>query len=113
MQFEALSAIKENVRWESIHMLAHDIAVDGLIQLGILRGPKADILRAKTSLAFFPHGVGHYLGLETHDVGGNANLDDSNSYFQYLRLRGPIPAGAVVTVEPGVGSYSPCRIQDC
>lgn len=111
MQSQALKSIKEGVQWESLHMLAHEIAVDGLLELGILRGSKDDILKTGTSLAFFPHGLGHHLGLETHDVGGNARSDDGNKYFQYLRLRGSLPAGSVVTVEPGVSQLLPALTQ--
>ncbi|KAJ4316102.1 hypothetical protein N0V84_008031 [Fusarium piperis] len=102
MQMECIALIKAGVMWEDVHMLAHEIAVEGLLQLGILQGDKTDILNAQTSLAFFPHGLGHFLGLETHDVGGNPNFDDENKYFRYLRTRGALPAGSVVTVEPGI-----------
>lgn len=104
MQTECITIIKAGVRWEDVHMLAHEIAVEGLLELGIFQGAKADILNAQTSLAFFPHGLGHYLGLDTHDVGGNPNFEDENKYFRYLRTRGPLPAGSVVTVEPGVSA---------
>ena len=57
-------------------------------------------------VAFFPHGLGHYLGMDTHDTGGNPNYEDTDSMFRYLRVRGTLPAGAVITVEPGV-SQSP------
>ncbi|KAM0428510.1 hypothetical protein ACHAPT_006870 [Fusarium lateritium] len=102
MQMECIAMIKAGVMWEAVHLLAHEIAVEGLLQLDILKGTKADILSAQTSLAFFPHGLGHFLGLDTHDVGGNSNFDDENKYFRYLRTRGTLPAGSVVTVEPGI-----------
>lgn len=51
---------------------------------------------------FFPHGLGHYLGMDTHDTGGHANYEDPNPYFVYLRKRGPLPEGAVITNEPGI-----------
>ena len=64
-------------------------------------------MKARTSVAFFPHGLGHYLGMDTHDVGGNPNPEDEDKLFRYLRLRGRVPAGSVVTVEPGVSSSFP------
>ena len=94
--------IKEGANWDDIHLQAHKIAIDGLIELGILKGEADAILKAETSAAFFPHGLGHWLGLDTHDKGGNPNPKDPNSLFKYLRLRGVMPAGGVVTVEPGV-----------
>ncbi|UPK98790.1 hypothetical protein LCI18_009725 [Fusarium solani-melongenae] len=102
MQMECIAIIKAGVRWEDVHMLAHEIAIEGLLEVGILQGAKANILDTQTSLAFFPHGLGHFLGLDTHDVGGNPNFDDDNKYFRYLRTRGTLPTGSVVTVEPGI-----------
>ena len=40
--------------------------------------------------------------MDTHDTGGHANYEDPNPYFQYLRKRGPLPVGAVITNEPGI-----------
>ena len=100
--------LKEGVVWDDVHLKAHKIAIDGLLKLDILQGDKDDILRTRTSVAFFPHGLGHYLGMDTHDTGGHANYQDKDSMFRYLRVRGKLPAGAIITVEPGVSlSYQP------
>ena len=104
MQLECIAALKEGVLWDDVHLLAHKIAIDGLLELGILKGDKEEILKNRTSVAFFPHGLGHYLGMDTHDTGGNANYADKDSMFRYLRVRGTLPAGSVITVEPGVSS---------
>lgn len=48
-----------------------------------------------------------YLGMDTHDTGGHANYADKDTMFRYLRVRGPVPAGSVITVEPGVCFSSP------
>lgn len=97
--------LKEGVLWDDVHLLAHKIAIDGLLSLGILKGDKDEILKSRTSVAFFPHGLGHYLGMDTHDTGGNPNYADADSMFRYLRVRGTLPAGSVITVEPGVKSH--------
>lgn len=97
--------LKAGVLWDDIHLEAHKIAIEGLLKLGILRGDKEDILKSKTSVAFFPHGLGHYLGLDTHDTGGRANYNDTNPLFKYLRVRGRLPARSVITVEPGVSHH--------
>ncbi|KAF4511641.1 hypothetical protein G6O67_003420 [Ophiocordyceps sinensis] len=102
MQKDCIAMIKAGVLWDDVHLHAHRIAIDGLLSLGILKGDANEILEARTSAAFFPHGLGHYLGLDTHDVGGNPNRQDKDALFRYLRLRGRVPAGSVVTVEPGV-----------
>jgi Xaa-Pro dipeptidase len=102
MQLECIEMLKEGVRWDDVHLHAHDVAVEGLLALGLLKGDKQAIMESRTSVAFFPHGLGHYLGMDTHDTGGNANYSDSDSMFRYLRVRGHLPAGSVITVEPGV-----------
>lgn len=102
MQNECIAALKEGVLWDDVHLLAHKIAIDGLLQIGILQGDKDEILEARTSVAFFPHGLGHYLGMDTHDTGGNPNYADKDTMFRYLRVRGRLPAGSVITVEPGI-----------
>ena len=102
MQLECIAALREDVLWDDIHLLAHKIAIDGLLELGILKGDKDEILANRTSVAFFPHGLGHYLGMDTHDTGGNPNYADQDTMFRYLRVRGKLPAGSVVTVEPGI-----------
>lgn len=95
-------ACKAGSNWDHIHLLAHKTAIDGLLSIGILQGSKDDILAAQTSAAFFPHGLGHYLGMDTHDKGGNPDHNEKNLLFRYLRKRGTLPEGCVITVEPGV-----------
>ena len=117
MQDACFALLRAGVPWEAVHERAHRVAIRGLLRLGVFRhapahsaaSPTADaaaaeeaIFRARTSCAFFPHGLGHYLGLDVHDVGGNPNYADADPMFKYLRVRGQVPAGAVVTVEPGV-----------
>lgn len=102
MQTECINMLKEGVKWDDVHELAHRIAIDGLLELGILKGDKEEIFQSRASVAFFPHGLGHYLGMDTHDTGGDPNYNDKDSMFRYLRKRGTLPSAAVITVEPGV-----------
>jgi Xaa-Pro dipeptidase len=102
MQSVCINMLKEGVLWDDVHLKAHEIAIDGLLKLGILQGTKEDILKSRTSVAFFPHGLGHYLGMDTHDTGGHPDYEDKDSMFRYLRVRGKLPAGSIITVEPGV-----------
>lgn len=102
MQTVCTNMLKEGVVWDDVHLTAHEIAIEGLLSLGILKGNKEDILKHRTSVAFFPHGLGHYLGMDTHDTGGHPNYNDLDPMFKYLRVRGKLPAGAIITVEPGI-----------
>lgn len=70
MQTACISRLAPGVRFLDLHVLAHQIAIQGLMGLGILHnGDPEEVYRAGTSRAFFPHGLGHHLGLEVHDVG--------------------------------------------
>lgn len=103
MQSAALALLKPTVKWETLHTRAHEIATRGLLDLGILHnGTAEELMKERISVAFFPHGLGHYLGMDTHDTGGNPDYGDPDAMFRFLRIRGEIPEGAVVTVEPGV-----------
>lgn len=104
MQLDCIAMLKDGILWDDVHLQAHKIAIDGLLSLGILQGSPEDILKSRTSVAFLPHGLGHYLGMDTHDTGGHANYQDKDTMFRYLRVRGHLPAGSVITVEPGVCS---------
>ncbi|KAF2864510.1 hypothetical protein K470DRAFT_224632 [Piedraia hortae CBS 480.64] len=102
MQEAAARLIKGGVMWEECHMAAHTAAAEGLRSLGILNPSVEAIMKSKVTTRFFPHGLGHYVGMDTHDVGGNVPEKETDEFFKYLRIRGRVPAGAVVTNEPGV-----------
>ncbi|KAI1335683.1 peptidase M24, structural domain-containing protein [Xylariaceae sp. FL0016] len=102
MQRKCIAMLKADISWDEVHLLAHQVAIDGLLSLGILKGDRKEILEARTSAAFLPHGLGHYLGMDTHDTGGHPNYEDPDPLFRYLRVRRNLPAGSVITVEPGV-----------
>ncbi|KAL9109054.1 MAG: hypothetical protein Q9227_006294 [Pyrenula ochraceoflavens] len=102
MQQSCFGMLKAGVLWESVHEKAHRVAIKGLKAAGILVGDDNEIFEKRVSVAFFPHGLGHYLGMDTHDTGGKANYQDEDPMFRYLRVRGTVPAGSVITVEPGI-----------
>ncbi|KAK2750690.1 hypothetical protein FQN57_002763 [Myotisia sp. PD_48] len=101
MQTVCLGMIKAGVEWDDVHTVAHKTMIKGLLKIGILKGSPDEILEKGVSVAFYPHGLGHYLGMETHDVGGNPKADEKVPMFRYLRLRAKLPVNSVVTVEPG------------
>lgn len=70
MQLECIRRLKPGVAFRDLHVLAHAILIRGFLKLGIFNGPEEDIMKLGVSAAFFPHGLGHHLGLEVHDVIG-------------------------------------------
>ena len=102
MQSSCFRMLKADVLWEDVHMTAHRVAIKGLKAAGLLKGDDQELFDKRVSVAFFPHGLGHYLGMDTHDTGGKANYADPDMMFRYLRVRGKLPKNSVVTVEPGV-----------
>ena len=115
MQEECIKRIKKGVRFLDLHNLAHTIAIEGLLELGILRRGTVDEIRdSGASKVFFPHGLGHHVGLEVHDVSEKSimALYGAHEYSSILNpasclspctLSAPVlEEGMIVTVEPGI-----------
>ncbi|KAI9012547.1 peptidase M24, structural domain-containing protein [Phycomyces nitens] len=104
MQKACLASCKAGVAWEDIHQIAVEVACQGLLDLGILQGEKQQVLDSDVVAAFFPHGIGHMLGLDVHDVAGYPSGVEriDRPGYRYLRMRRVLAPGNVVTVEPGI-----------
>ncbi|GAM18077.1 hypothetical protein SAMD00019534_012520 [Acytostelium subglobosum LB1] len=96
-----LAAMKPGVDWVDMHKLAERRILSGLLQGGILTGGTLDeLVENKIGSIFFPHGLGHFLGLNTHDVGGFAG-PDAKPKINSLRTTRNLKEGMFITVEPG------------
>jgi Xaa-Pro dipeptidase len=97
-------AMKPGVPWPDMHRLAERALAERLRDLGILRGRVEDLLAHHVPALFMPHGVGHLLGLDVHDVGGlpagTARIDEPG--IRHLRCVRALEEGMVITVEPGI-----------
>ena len=120
MQEETIRRISKGVRYRSLHDLAHDIAIEGLLALGVFKGASREIRESGASKVFFPHGLGHHVGLEVHDVSegeimalGELNRPNwASSYLSPCTLSAPsLEEGMVVTVEPGL-YFSPLALDN-
>jgi len=93
--------------YTEIHARAHQGVADILIEAGILDAAPDDAVRRGWTRPFFPHGVGHHLGLQVHDVGGH-QVDPQGTRQQpppeypFLRTTRMLEKGHVVTIEPGL-----------
>lgn len=100
MQLRLCAAVQIGVPYEELHEDAHR-QVDAILrEVGILRWPLGHDAARAVSRAFFPHGLGHSLGLQCHDVGCalvKPRLDNP-----YLRNTSIIEPGQVFTIEPGI-----------
>lgn len=99
--------LKPGLSYVSIHELAHDGIAQILHDFGIVNLSPRKIVETGISKIFFPHGIGHFLGLQVHDVGGHVR-DDSGTpspapaAHPFLRCTRTIEAGHVYTIEPGL-----------
>lgn len=103
MQKQSMEAVKPGARWEDLHILTHRLLVEHFLKLGIFKNGTVDeIMESRISTAFYPHGLGHTLGMDTHDTAGRANYEDPDVMLRYLRIRRTLKEGMMVTVEPGI-----------
>lgn len=104
-----IAAVSPGKEYQEIHILAATVIAEGLVNLGILRGNPADLVAMDAHALFFPHGVGHLLGLDVHDMedlgdiaGYEAGRKRSDRFgLCYLRLNRSLRPKMVVTIEPG------------
>ncbi|GAB7341677.1 hypothetical protein MBLNU457_g0022t1 [Dothideomycetes sp. NU457] len=105
MQSAAFGVIGPGKPFIKAHLLAHKVAVEGLLELGILHnGTVGEILDAGTSFAFYPHGLGHHLGLEVHDIMRltSTSFSEYDSMHESLSSNEGLQPGMAITVEPGI-----------
>ncbi|MFQ6037767.1 MAG: aminopeptidase P family protein [Candidatus Aminicenantales bacterium] len=110
-QEEAIKAIKPGVMYKDIHMMAASVIASGLKDIGLMKGDVEDAVQAGAHSLFFPHGLGHMIGLDVHDmedlgedyVGYDETVQRSRQFgLAYLRLAKKLEPGFVLTVEPGI-----------
>lgn len=110
-QKAAIARAAAGVRFLDVHRLAATMICEGLSDLGLMKGAAADAVDEGAHALFFPHGLGHMLGLDVHDmealgednVGYDAETIRSDQFgLAALRLGRRLEADFVVTVEPGI-----------
>jgi len=111
MELSSIAACKPGVLYKDVHLDAATILVKGLKELGLMKGDVKTAVAAGAHALFFPHGLGHAIGLDVHDmedlgedlVGYSAEVERSNQFgLRSLRFGKALEAGNVITVEPGI-----------
>lgn len=111
MQLTAIEALKPGTLYKDVHLLANKVLLEGLSSLGFLEGNVEEMLSHGVQGLFMPHGLGHAIGLDVHDmedlgedyVGYREGLERSTQLgLKSLRLAKELETGFVVTVEPGL-----------
>jgi Xaa-Pro dipeptidase len=118
MQKETMAITRPGIHWDAVHLLAHRVLIRGFQKLGIFKkdeesNTEEQILHSGVTTAFFPHGLGHSIGMDVHDVPSaskpevNPTIDRTislgpSSLYTNLRLRLKLEANMVVTIEPGI-----------
>ena len=109
-QTSSITRIKPGIPYRDVHLHACRVVAEGLSSIGLMRGNPDEAVAAGAHALFFPHGVGHMLGLDVHDM---EDLGDIVGYpkgelrnpqfgLNFLRLSRPLEPGFVLTVEPGI-----------
>ena len=107
----SIAKVKAGVRYLDVHLHAAKTITDGMKDLGFLTGNTDEIIAAGAHAIFFPHGLGHPLGLDVHDMEGigenytgyGEGIVRSKQFgLKSLRLAKTLTEGMVITVEPGI-----------
>lgn len=107
MQQTLCAGIRAGVDWRDVHLRAHELTATLLRDAGITTCGADEAVATGVSSVFLPHGIGHLLGIEVHDVGGFMRSAEGGDIprpegHPYLRLTRVLEAGFVVTMEPGI-----------
>lgn len=103
-QTTALNMMRPGIKMEDVHLASATAIVSGLRDLQLIKGNVEELMDQNIFALFFPHGLGHFLGLDTHDVGGypkGTKIIDRPG-LRYLRARITFEPGMMLTIEPGI-----------
>jgi Xaa-Pro dipeptidase len=107
MQQRLCGEVRAGVDWRNVHLKAHDLAAGVLREADLIRCSAEEAVATGVTSVFLPHGIGHLLGLEVHDVGGWFLSPEGGEIARpeghpFLRLTRVLEEGFVVTMEPGI-----------
>lgn len=101
-QLAAIELCRPKVEWSEVHTLTARVLSEGLKDLGIFKSSVDSVLESGAISVFFPHGVGHMVGLRVRDVGGRPNIVPKQYCGVRIRVDMPLEENFLMTVEPGL-----------
>ena len=101
---DVMAAMKPGVSWPAMHLLSDKVHCEELLAAGVLKGSIDDLMSNNIGALFQPHGLGHFMGIDTHDVGGYPKGVERGTQagLKSLRCGRVLEAGMCITVEPGI-----------
>lgn len=108
----AIRCCTAGTEWRDVHRTARLVIAEGLVEFGLLRGRAESLVERQSVSLFFPHGIGHMVGLGIRDAGEVLRgRDPGPQEFPRLRVDLPLLPGHVVTIEPGI-YFVPALLRD-
>ncbi len=101
-QLESIAMCVPGTSWKEVHLKSARVMAQGLIDLGILKVSVEEAIQNNTISVFFPHGVGHMVGLRVRDVGGPYNPQPKKYAGARLRVDMSLEENHLMTIEPGL-----------
>lgn len=99
------AAMKPGVSWVDMHLTADRVHLEELTKMGLVKGDIDEMMACRLGALFMPHGLGHFMGHDVHDVGGYPEDGPKRSDkdgLKSLRTARVLEAGMVLTIEPGI-----------
>jgi Xaa-Pro dipeptidase len=106
LQQKLCAQVRVGLDWRDFHQASYRAISEFLREIGVINVSADQAIDSALTTVFYPHGIGHLLGLQVHDVGGTQGSPDGKQIERpynhpFLRLTRKLEDGFVVTVEPG------------
>ena len=108
-QLAAIAAVKPGLRYRDLHLLASRVLAQGLVDMGLLIGNADSLVESGAHAMFFPHGLGHQIGLDVHDMEAFGDFihypgraRSTQFGLAFLRMDMDLAEGMTFTIEPGL-----------
>lgn len=113
VEMSTIQRCRPGTEWKELHLRSAVELTQGLVHLGLMRGNAESLVEQEAHLLFYPHGLGHLVGLGVRDASGTLpnHTKDNRPALRNLRTDLPLQPGYVITVEPGL-YFIPALLND-